>query len=165
MEMNTRLQVEHPVTEAVTGLDLVQHQIRIAANEPLALAQESIAMQGHAIECRINAEDPDQGFRPSPGVITACRVPDGARFDTHIEAGSAVTPHYDSLLGKLIVHAADRPRAIAAMSRALAGLRVEGVSTTIPLHRRLMQEPAFASGDYDVELMDRMLAGAGRGAS
>ncbi|MGH9869096.1 MAG: acetyl-CoA carboxylase biotin carboxylase subunit [Candidatus Polarisedimenticolia bacterium] len=164
MEMNTRLQVEHPVTEAVTGLDLVQLQIRIAANERLPMTQQAVRLTGHAIECRINAEDPDQGFRPSPGRIDGLQLAAGARFDTHIEAGFCVTPHYDSLLGKLIVHAGDRAAAIASMEKALGEMRIDGVKTTLPLHRRLMQEPAFRSGDYDVELMDRMLAGAGRGA-
>jgi acetyl-CoA carboxylase biotin carboxylase subunit len=164
MEMNTRLQVEHPVTEAITGLDLVQMQIRIAANEPLPIAQRDVRFSGHAIECRINAEDPEAGFRPSPGRITAFEAPPGARFDTHVEAGSVITPHYDSLVGKLIVHGRSRPAAIAAMQKALDGLRLEGVSTTIPLHRRLMDEPSFRAGDYDVGLMDRLMAGAGKDA-
>ena len=138
IEVNARIQVEHPVTEMVTGIDLVKQQIKIAAGLPLPFRQEDIVVRGHSIECRINSEDPDHDFRPSPGRITALRVPGGpgVRWDSHIQVGYTVPPYYDSLLGKLIVHAPTRPEALATMRRALDELVIEGVSTTIPLHRR-----------------------------
>ncbi len=163
MEMNTRLQVEHPVTEAVTGLDLVQEQIRIAANEPLRIRQEEVVMTGHAVEFRINAEDPDDGFRPCPGTITALAVPRDARLDTHLDPASLpyqVPPYYDSLLAKLIVHGKDRPSALDAGRRALRELRIEGIRTTVPLHLRLLDHPEVVSGAYDVRILDRMLQDA-----
>ena len=156
MEMNTRLQVEHPVTEMVTGIDLVKAQLAIAAGEPLALRQSDVAFNGHAIEFRINAEDPDQGFRPDPGLVTAVVPPTvsragaSVRWDAGVAAGWRVPSHYDSLIGKAIVHATTRDEAIAASKEALGSLRVEGIKTTIPLHLRLLEDGAFARGDYDV---------------
>jgi len=169
MEMNTRLQVEHPVTEAITGVDIVREQIRIAANERLSLAQQDVTFSGHAIECRLNAEDPDDGFRPSPGTITRFEAPPGARLDTHISpdavgaGGVTIPPYYDSLIGKLIVHGPSRPETIAAALAALQALRIEGIKTTIGLHRRILENAAFAAGDYDVTLLDTMAAGTGPG--
>ncbi|HEY3174720.1 MAG TPA: acetyl-CoA carboxylase biotin carboxylase subunit [Candidatus Polarisedimenticolia bacterium] len=162
MEMNTRLQVEHPVTESVTGIDIVKEQIRIAANEPLRLRQEEIRMTGHAIELRINAEDPDDEFKPSPGRVTRFEVPPGVRVDSHIGAGDAgyrIPPYYDSLIAKLIVHGPDRAGAIAAARRALDAVRIEGIKTTVPLHRRILEHPGFVEGDYDVTILDKMLQG------
>jgi acetyl-CoA carboxylase biotin carboxylase subunit len=155
MEMNTRIQVEHPVTEMVTGVDLVREQIRIAAGEPLSLRQEEIEFRGHSIECRINAEDP-RTFAPSPGKLTAFHMPGGpgVRVDTHAYAGYTVPPHYDSLVGKLIVHAEDREHAIARMRRALEATVVEGIRTTIPVHREIMDDPVFQSGDLSTRFMD-----------
>jgi acetyl-CoA carboxylase biotin carboxylase subunit len=161
MEMNTRLQVEHPVTEMVTGRDLVKSQLAIAAGEPLALRQSDVAFKGHAIEFRINAEDPDRGFRPDPGLITAVAEPKATRaaaivrWDSGVAPGWRVPPHYDSLIGKVIVHAASRAEALAAAKEALGSLRIDGVKTTIPLHRRLLDDAAFARGDYDVDLLAR----------
>jgi acetyl-CoA carboxylase biotin carboxylase subunit len=147
IEMNTRLQVEHPVTEMITGLDLVEWQLRIADGEPLYLTQTDVRLTGHAIECRINAEDPANGFFPSPGTITRLAWPEGEgiRADTGFDEGSVVTPFYDSLVAKLIVHAADRPAAIRRMRAALDRLVVAGISTTIPLHRALLATPELAS--------------------
>ncbi len=156
MEMNTRLQVEHPVTEMVTGVDLVAEQIRIAANERLRFAQDEVRMEGHAIEFRINAEDPAAGFRPDPGLVETFRAPEAAgegvrvRWDSAVEAGFRIPPHYDSLVGKLIVHAPDRARAIEAGRRALESLRVGGVKTTASLLRSVLDHPRFVRGDYDV---------------
>jgi len=170
MEMNTRLQVEHPVTEAVTGIDIVREQIRIAANERLGFSQADVTMTGHAIECRLNAEDPDNGFRPSPGTITRFERPEGIRLDTHIGDvaagggdGVAIPPYYDSLIGKLIAHGPDRPAAIAAAIAGLSGMRVEGIRTTIGLHLRILANPAFTSGRYDVTLVDSMAPAAEAG--
>jgi acetyl-CoA carboxylase biotin carboxylase subunit len=172
MEMNTRLQVEHPVTEMVTGIDLVKAQLRVAAGERLAVTQETIRFTGHAIEFRINAEDPDRGFRPDPGLVTNVVAPASARsgatvrFDAGVAGGWRVPAHYDSLVGKVIVHAATRTEAIAAAKEALAGMRVDGIKTTIPLHLRLLEDDAFASGSYDVHLLARpgLLAKAEAGA-
>jgi acetyl-CoA carboxylase, biotin carboxylase subunit len=156
MEMNTRLQVEHPVTEMVTGIDIVKAQIAIAAGEPLKLAQDDVRASGHAIEFRINAEDPDRGFRPDPGLITdvvepkVARAGAAVRWDTGIAAGWRVPSHYDSLIGKVIVHAATRADAIAAAKEALGSMRVAGVKTTIPLHLRILDDPGFVAGAYDV---------------
>ncbi|MBN7808931.1 MULTISPECIES: acetyl-CoA carboxylase biotin carboxylase subunit [Agrobacterium] len=139
IEMNTRIQVEHPVTEMVTGIDLVQEMIKIAGGERLSLRQNQIKLEGHSIECRITAEDPENDFRPTPGTITDLSVPEGkgVRFDSHIYAGYTIPPFYDSLLGKLIVWGADREAAIGAMQNALRELKIVGVVTTIPLHDRL----------------------------
>jgi acetyl-CoA carboxylase biotin carboxylase subunit len=161
MEMNTRLQVEHPVTEMVTGVDLVKEQLAIAAGRPLALRQSDVAFRGHAIEFRINAEDPDHGFRPDPGLVTdvvAPSLPGGAatvRWDAGVAAGWRIPPHYDSLIGKVIVHAAARADAIVAAKAALGSMRIAGIRTTIPLHLRLLDDGAFARGDYDVQHLSR----------
>jgi acetyl-CoA carboxylase biotin carboxylase subunit len=159
IEVNARIQVEHPVTEMVTGIDLVQQQIRIAAGEPLPFGQADIPQIGHAIECRINSEDPDHDFRPSPGTVRALRVPGGrgVRWDSHIQAGSTITPYYDSLVGKLIAHGRDRAEAMATMRRALDELVVEGVQTTAPLHRRILRNPDFAEGRVDTTWVERIL--------
>ena len=158
MEMNTRLQVEHPVTEMVTGLDLVELQLRVACNE---VVRPAYAATGHAIECRINAEDPDQDFRPAPGRVSALVLPvgDGVRVETHLRGGDTISPQYDSMIAKVIVHAADRPGAIAAMDAALSAMRVEGVPTTIALHRRILADARFRSGSYDTSFLPALLAG------
>jgi len=149
IEMNTRFQVEHPVTEMITGIDLIREQIRIAAGEPLGYRQEAVRFDGHAIECRVNAEDPDT-FTPSAGRVTAWIPPGGygVRVDSHLMAPYAVPPFYDSLLGKIIVHGRDREEAVARMRRALAETVVEGVKTTIPFHLRLLTHPAFLQGQF-----------------
>jgi acetyl-CoA carboxylase biotin carboxylase subunit len=149
IEMNTRIQVEHPVTEMITGIDLIREQIRIAAGEPLGYRQEDVRFNGHAIECRLNAEDPET-FTPSAGRVTGWVPPGGygVRVDSHLMAPYAVPPFYDSLLGKIIVHAADRDQAIARMRRAMTETVVEGVKTTIPFHLRLLAHPAFVEGRF-----------------
>jgi acetyl-CoA carboxylase biotin carboxylase subunit len=149
MEMNTRIQVEHPVTEAITGTDLVKEQLRIAAGEPISfLARAPLAPSGHAIELRINAEDPAAGFRPSPGTITALTLPGGpgVRVDTHIFAGYTVPPNYDSLIAKLIVWGATRAEAVARGRRALDELVIEGIHTTTSFHRAVLDEEDFIGG-------------------
>ena len=148
IEMNTRIQVEHPVTEMVTGVDLVREQIRIAGGEPLRLTQDQITLRGHAIECRINAEDPRRNFQPAPGTVTALRVPGGpgVRFDTMLFPGCTVPPFYDSLLGKLVAWDETRPEALARMRGALGELAVEGVPTTLALHRALAEAPDVVAG-------------------
>ncbi len=158
LEMNTRLQVEHPITEATTGLDLVQMQLRIAAKEENLPAQSEITRRGHAIECRINAEDPAKNFMPSPGTITSWIEPGGphVRVDSGVAAGHTVSFHYDPLLAKLIVWAGSRTHAIRRMSRALAEFRVEGVKTTIPFHRATLEHPAFRSGNYSTEIASQV---------
>lgn len=145
LEMNTRIQVEHPVTELVTGFDLVAEQIRVAQGLPLSFAQEDVMLQGHAIECRINAEDFNRNFLPKPGQITDWVPPagDGVRLDSHCYAGYSVPPYYDSLLAKLIVHGATRAEAIERMREALAAFRIEGIPSTVPFHQEVLQEPAF----------------------
>jgi acetyl-CoA carboxylase biotin carboxylase subunit len=160
IEMNTRIQVEHPVTEMVTGVDLVREMIRVAQGNPLRLKQSDIEIRGVAIECRINAEDPDRNFMPSPGRVSEVILPGGpgVRIDTMLYSGYTVPPYYDSLLGKLIVHAEDRPAAIARMRRALNELRVEGVHTTRALHRRLMDEPRFELAQFDTNFLEGWLA-------
>jgi acetyl-CoA carboxylase biotin carboxylase subunit len=159
IEMNTRLQVEHPVTEMVCGIDLVREQIRIAAGQPLGYTQQDITFSGHAIECRINAEDPET-FAPSPGRVTAFHAPGGlgVRVDSALYAGYSVPPFYDSMIAKLIVHAPTRPEAIARMRRALAEFAVVGVKTTLPLHARIMEDPTFQSGDYTIHWLERFVA-------
>jgi acetyl-CoA carboxylase, biotin carboxylase subunit len=157
IEMNTRIQVEHPVTEAVTGVDLVKAQLRIAAGEPLsAILPEPITVRGHAIECRVNAEHPEK-FTPSAGKITAFNVPggNGVRVDTAQYSEGVVPPYYDSLIAKLIVHGKDRHEAMARMSRALEMFVVEGIYTTIPLHRRILADPEFRAGKFDTNFMER----------
>jgi acetyl-CoA carboxylase biotin carboxylase subunit len=147
IEMNTRIQVEHPITEQITGIDLVREQLLIASTGSMSVRQEDVRFSGHAIECRINAEDPDNNFFPSPGRIQTMEWPsgEGTRVDTGVEAGSVVSPYYDSMLAKLIVHAADREAATAAMLAALEETRIEGVKTTIPVHKMLLARPEFAA--------------------
>jgi len=158
MEMNTRIQVEHPVTELVTLSDLVVAQIRIAAGEKLNYTQDGIMFAGHAIECRVNAEDPET-FAPSPGRITSLNLPSGpgVRVDTAIYNGYFVPPHYDSMIAKVIVHHRNRERAIARMRRALGAMVVEGIKTTIPLHLKILDDPDFISGNISTRFMDRFL--------
>ncbi|MBI1806601.1 MAG: acetyl-CoA carboxylase biotin carboxylase subunit [Ignavibacteria bacterium] len=155
MEMNTRIQVEHPVTEQVTGLDLIKLQLQVAAGE--RLRKKDFKPRGHAIECRINAEDPDHDFRPSPGEITSFHLPGGygIRCDTHCYAGYRIPPFYDSLMAKLIVFAPTRAEALRKMSGALEEFTVEGVHTTIPFHRRVMQNDTFKSGLYDTSFIEK----------
>ncbi len=157
MEMNTRIQVEHPVTECITGVDLVRAQIKVAAGEKLEFSQKSILLAGHAIECRINAEDPYNDFRPSPGLITHFNLPGGmgVRVDTHCYSGYQVPPNYDSMIAKLIVHAPTREFAIARMLRALDEFVIEGVKTTIPLHKRILQHPKFIKGEYTTRFLEQ----------
>jgi len=159
IEMNTRLQVEHPVTEMVCGVDLVREQIRVAAGEPLGYEQGDVRFNGHAIECRITAEDPVT-FAPSPGRVTAYHAPGGlgVRNDSALYAGYSVPPHYDSLVAKLIVHGATRAEAIARCRRALTELVVDGIRTTIPLHQIIMDDPEFQSGDYTIHWLERFVA-------
>ena len=161
LEMNTRLQVEHPVTEFVTGRDLVREQIRIAAGEKLGYTQEDVAFNGHAIECRINAEDPDANFMPSPGKILGLRAPGGpwVRDDSGVYEGYTVPRYYDTLMAKLIVWAADRDGAIARMDRALAEYHVSGVRTTLPVLRRIIRHPDFAAGRIDTHFVERLPGG------
>ncbi|MCY0901741.1 MAG: acetyl-CoA carboxylase biotin carboxylase subunit [Firmicutes bacterium] len=156
MEMNTRVQVEHPVTEWVTGIDIVQEQIRVAAGLPLSVRQEEVAVRGHAIECRINAEDPEKGFLPCPGRIQTYLPPGGfgVRVDSAAYAGYVVTPFYDSMIAKLIVWAPTRSEAIARMRRALGEFRIEGVKTTISFHERLLTHPAFVEGDVNTRFLE-----------
>jgi acetyl-CoA carboxylase biotin carboxylase subunit len=161
IEMNTRLQVEHPVTEMITGIDIVKEQIRIAAGESLSFKQSDVHITGHAIECRINAEDP-QNFTPSPGTITRYHPPGGPgiRVDSHIYSGYKVPPFYDSMIGKLIAHGEDRPAAIARMRMALTEIIVEGIKTNIPLHRDIVHDAAFRSGGTNIHYLERKLAEA-----
>jgi acetyl-CoA carboxylase biotin carboxylase subunit len=158
MEVNTRLQVEHPVTEMVTGVDIVKEQIRIAAGERISVKQSEITFTGHAIECRVNAEDPDT-FRPSPGVIHAFSVPGGpgVRIDTCAHTECIISPYYDSLVAKVIVHGRDRQEAIARMRRTLEMTVIEGISTSIPLHLRVLADPDFQAGRLSTAFMDRYL--------
>ena len=163
MEMNTRLQVEHTVTEVVTGLDLVACQFAIAAHHPLdmvlAAQTPKTAPGGHAIQCRINAEDPRSDFRPSPGKVERLVWPkeSNVRIDTHLSEGDRISPHYDSMVAKVIVHAPTRDGAIAEMKRALKGTTIEGISTTIPLHLSILDHPDFVSGAYDTGTLPRDL--------
>ncbi|HST92196.1 MAG TPA: acetyl-CoA carboxylase biotin carboxylase subunit, partial [Brevundimonas sp.] len=155
IEMNTRLQVEHPVTEMITGVDLVREQIRIAAGLPLSFTQADVKFTGHAIECRINAEN-SETFTPSPGMVTDFHAPGGlgVRLDSAIYAGYSVPPYYDSLIGKLIVHGRDREECIARLKRSLNEMVVGGIDTTIPLFQKLLQEPDILSGDYDIHWLE-----------
>ncbi len=159
LEMNTRIQVEHPVTEMITGIDLVREMIRIADGEPLRLRQEDIRVRGHAIECRINAEDPLNGFAPDPGQVEALNMPGGpgVRFDTLLYPGYAIPPFYDSLLGKLIVHDQDRASALSRLRRALREFRIEGVKTTAPLHRALAEDAAVRAGEVHTSFLEQWL--------
>jgi acetyl-CoA carboxylase biotin carboxylase subunit len=157
LEMNTRIQVEHPVTEFVTGLDLVKLQIEVAAGAKLSLTQEDIVMRGHSIECRINAENPDDGFRPSFGKIQAVHFPGGpgVRIDSHLYSGYSVQPYYDSLLAKVISYGQTREEALARMNRLLAEMKVEGVNTTTDFQRRLIQHPRFRAGDVHTTFVEK----------
>jgi acetyl-CoA carboxylase, biotin carboxylase subunit len=167
LEMNTRLQVEHPVTELVTGLDIVHWQLRIAAGEPLPFVQDDIQLRGHSIECRITAEDPARGFLPATGVITDLHLPSGpgVRWDGGIAPGYEVGLHYDSLLGKLIVHAPTREEAVARMARALDEFRLSGLPTSAPFHRALMDHPVFRSGRLSIRFLEEFPEVATNGAS
>jgi acetyl-CoA carboxylase biotin carboxylase subunit len=160
IEMNTRIQVEHPVTEMITGIDLVKSQILVAAGARLTeILPPKIEMEGHAIECRINAEHPEK-FTPSAGKITAFNIPGGmgVRVDTSQYAEGVVPPYYDSMIAKLITHGRDRDEAMSRMARALDMFVVEGIHTTIPLHKRIMQDPDFRAGHFDTKFMERFLA-------
>ncbi len=158
IEMNTRLQVEHPVTEMITGVDIVREQLRIAAGEPLAVTQKDIAFHGHAIECRLNAEDP-KTFMPSPGLVTLWHPPGGPgiRIESHIYSGYKVPPYYDSMIGKIIAHGADRDTAIARMRNALSEVVIEGIKTNIPLHQEIFQHAAFQAGGTDIHYLEKRL--------
>ncbi len=160
IEMNTRLQVEHPVTEMVCGVDLVREQIRLAAGDPLGYGQRDIRVSGHALECRINAEDPET-FMPTPGLVSLYHAPGGlgVRVDSALYDGCRVPPFYDSLVAKLIVHAPDRSAAIARMRRALEEFAVVGIKTTIPLHQRILDDPAFQAGDFTIHWLERFVSG------
>ena len=159
MEMNTRLQVEHPITEEVTGVDIVKEQIRVALGEELALQQKRIAFDGVAIECRINAENPNNGFRATPGRITQFVMPGGpgVRVDTHAYAGYEVPSFYDSMIAKLIAHRKTRPEALSCLRRALAEFSIEGIQTTIPFYREIIQHGGYINGDFDIDFVDEFL--------
>lgn len=159
LEMNARIQVEHPVTEAITGLDLVAEQIAIAEGRPLSLQQSDVWFQGHAIECRVNAEDWTQDFRPSPGSVTTCEFPVLAdvRIDTHMQPGAEVPPYYDSLVAKVIVHGQTRQQALEGMQRALKHTRLEGITTNIPMHQALLAQPEFQRGGVDTAYFPQFL--------
>ena len=162
IEMNTRLQVEHPVTEAITGIDLVREQIRVAAGLPISFTQEEVVFEGHAIECRINAENP-RTFIPSPGLVTDFHAPGGlgVRLDSAIYAGYSIPPYYDSLVGKLIVHGRDRPECIARLRRCLGEMVVGGIETTIPLFQDLLTQPDVIKGDYNIHWLEKWIAAGG----
>jgi len=158
IEMNTRIQVEHPVTELITGIDIVKQQLKIASDEKLGYRQQDVQFRGHAIECRINAEDPDN-FTPSPGVIDHYHPPGGPgiRVDTHVYQGYSIPPHYDSLIGKLIAHAETRELAIKRMSMALSEIVIDGIKTNIAMHRRLISDAAFISGGTNIHFLEKKL--------
>ena len=159
MEANTRLQVEHPVTEMVTGVDIVKEQIRIASGERLGFKQSEITFTGHSIECRVNAEDPET-FVPSPGLIHAFSVPGGpgVRVETFAHSDCTVSPYYDSMIAKIIVHGRDRQEAIARMKRTLEMTVIEGIKTSIPLHLRILADPEFVAGKVSTAFMERLLS-------
>ena len=161
LEVNARIQVEHPVTEQVTGIDLIKEQIRIASGLPMSVRQKDVPRIGHAIECRINAEDPQQNFAPSPGVIEELRLPGGpgVRIDSHVYAGYRIPPNYDSMIGKLIVHRPTRALAIATMKRALGEFYVSPIKTTIPLQLQILHDQSFARGEVDTGFVERELMG------
>ena len=158
MEMNTRIQVEHPVTEMVTGLDLIKEQIKVACGMKLKIKQEDVKLSGHAIECRVNAEDPDNNFIPCPGKIEQLNLPGGpaVRVDTHIYQGYKISPYYDSMVAKLIVHGRDREEAIRIMRRALDEFYISPIKTTIPLHMQIMNDPSFVKGDISTHFLEKM---------
>ncbi|MBX3325358.1 MAG: acetyl-CoA carboxylase biotin carboxylase subunit [Nitrospira sp.] len=159
MEVNTRIQVEHPITEMVTGIDLIKEQIRLAAGHPLSLRQQDVVLAGHSLECRINAEDPEK-FTPSPGTIGKYSPPGGfgVRVDSAMESGSVVVPYYDSMIAKLITHGRDRQESMARMRRALSEFVIEGIKTTIPLHRRILDDPDFQKGHVSTTFLEHLLA-------
>jgi acetyl-CoA carboxylase, biotin carboxylase subunit len=161
MEMNTRIQVEHPVTEMITGLDLIAEQIRIAQGDRLSFTQEQVTLRGHAIECRINAEDPDYNFRPNPGRISGYLPPSGpgVRMDSHVYTDYEIPPYYDSLIGKLIVWGSDRPAAIRRMRRALRECAITGLPTTIGFHQKILENPDFQKGDIYTNFVEQMMSG------
>ena len=162
IEMNTRLQVEHPVTEAITGIDLVREQIRVAAGLPISFTQDEVVFEGHAIECRINAENP-RTFTPSPGLVTDFHAPGGlgVRLDSALYAGYTIPPYYDSLAGKLIVHGRDRSECIARLKRCLGEMVVGGIETTIPLFQDLLNQPDIIKGDYNIHWLEKWIAAGG----
>lgn len=164
LEVNKRIQVEHPITEEITGIDLVKQQIMIALGEPLRIAQSDVHIRGHAIECRINAEDPFDDFRPSPGRIEMYYAPGGrgVRVDSHAYAGYSIPPHYDSMIGKLITFGKDRREAMDKMSRALSEYMITGVKTTIPFELAILQDPNFRRGVYSTNFIEQLLGGARR---
>ncbi len=159
LEVNTRVQVEHPVTEMFTGVDIVRESIRVAAGEKLSVTQDQIKINGHAIECRLNAEDPDMNFMPQPGTIETWRPAGGpgVRVDSHVIEGYRIPPNYDSMIGKLIVHGSDRDDAISRMRSALSEMKIGPIKTTIPLHQRLLNEKAFVTADFDINWVERLL--------
>src|SRR5882672_3450421 len=165
MEMNTRIQVEHPITEMVTGIDLIKEQIKIAAGESLAFRQEDIVHTGHAIECRINAEDPET-FAPSPGTITTFHLPGGpgVRVDTAAHPECRISPYYDSMIAKLITRGNNRMEAISRMRRSLEVMVVEGIRTNLPLHRRILNDPDFIRGNLHTGYLERLLERRGPAA-
>ena len=159
MEMNTRIQVEHPVTEMVTGIDLIGEQIRVAQGERLSFTQDDIVLKGHAIECRINAEDPDHNFRPNPGRINGYLAPGGlgVRMDSHVYTDYDIPPYYDSLIGKLIVWGPDRNTAIQRMKRALRECAITGLPTTIAFHQQVLERPEFLKGEVYTNFVAQMM--------
>jgi acetyl-CoA carboxylase biotin carboxylase subunit len=158
IEMNTRLQVEHPVTEMITGIDIVREQLRIASGEKLSYSQKDVSINGHAIECRINAEDP-KNFMPSPGLVTFMHNPGGPgiRMESHIYSGYKVPPYYDSMIGKLVAHGETRDVAFARIKNALSEIVIEGIKTNIPLHQEIFQHAAFQSGALDIHYLEKRL--------
>jgi len=164
LEVNKRIQVEHPITEEVTGLDLVKLQITVAMGEPLRLSQSDIHMRGHAIECRINAEDPFDDFRPCPGRVEMYYAPGGrgTRVDSHVYAGYTIPPNYDSMIGKLITHGKDRKEAMDKMSRSLSEYMITGVKTTIAFELAILADPNFRRGVYSTNFLEQLLGGARR---
>jgi acetyl-CoA carboxylase biotin carboxylase subunit len=169
MEMNARIQVEHPVSEMITSVDLIQEQIRVAAGEPLSVSQDDVVLRGHAIECRVNAEDPERDFAPAAGRLDVYVAPGGpwTRVDSHCYSGWSIAPFYDSLIAKLIVWAPTRPEAIERMDRALSEFQIEGrgVRTTIPFHRRVLANEQFRSGDVSTDFVEHFLAGEAAAAA
>jgi acetyl-CoA carboxylase biotin carboxylase subunit len=163
IEMNARIQVEHPVTELVTGIDLIKTQIRVAAGERLPFQQSDVKQNGWAIECRVNAEDPAHNFRPSPGKIEKLVIPGGfgVRFDSHVHAGYTVSPNYDSMVGKLLVHQPTRQEAIDCMRRCLNEFQIEGIKTSIPLQLRILEHPDFQAGKIDTGFIERNFMSGG----
>jgi len=157
IEVNARIQVEHPVSELVTGVDLIKNQIIVAAGEKLPFTQDDITCEGHAIECRINAENPDKNFQPCPGKIEHLVIPGGlgVRWDSHVYAGYTVPPYYDSMIGKLLVHRPTREEAIATMLRCLEELQVGGIETTASFHKKVLTHPEFAAGTIDTKFVER----------